>query len=72
VSTATIDQEQLLVDQIQRFCHNPHGYVLYAFDWGHGELEGKAGPRQWQVDVLSDIGTRLASGQRRAAHPAGV
>lgn len=42
--------------------HDPLGYVLYAYPWGSGELTGEAGPRDWQRDVLRDIGDRLAAG----------
>ena len=30
--------EQRLVEDIAGFTHDPLGFVLYAFDWGHGEL----------------------------------
>lgn len=57
------DIEQQLIDDIAGFTHDPLGFVLYAFDWGVGELaEFPDGPDQWQRDVLNDIGEHLKSG----------
>jgi hypothetical protein len=39
--------------------HDPQGWIRYAYDWGHGELEAHAGPRAWQDAVLGDIGAHL-------------
>ncbi len=45
-----------IIDEIGGFFANPLGYVLYAFDWGHGELEGQSGPDVWQREVLNELG----------------
>ena len=53
-----------LVEDIAGFTHDPLGFVLYAFPWGEkgGPLEGKAGPRKWQREVLESIGEKLRNG----------
>jgi hypothetical protein len=48
--------DQLLVDRVPAWFHDPLRYVLDAFDWGVGDLGEHPGPDQWQADVLSDIG----------------
>ena len=53
------DVEGELIDAVAGYTHDPHGYVQFAYDWGHGELEGAKGPRVWQADVLRDIGKHL-------------
>ncbi len=50
----TVDSQ--LADDIGGFFADPLGYVLYAFDWGQGELEGSDGPDAWQRDLLADLG----------------
>jgi hypothetical protein len=60
-AAVAIDHEQELVDAIAGFQHDPLGYVLFAFDWGNGELKGKA-PRTWQREVLESIGEQLRGG----------
>lgn len=41
---------------------DPLGFVTDCFPWGKGELAGYDGPRQWQRDVLTDIGERIKDG----------
>lgn len=38
---------------------DPQAWVNVAYDWGHGELAGFDGPRQWQSDVFGDIRDHL-------------
>jgi hypothetical protein len=45
-----------LADEVSKFYADPLGFVMWAFDWGHGELKGFDGPDQWQRDSLNDIG----------------
>lgn len=60
------DIEQLLQD-VAGFTHDPLGFVLYAFDWGKGELSRFAeGPDQWQRDFLNSIGDRLKANELTA------
>lgn len=56
--------ENALVDEIGGFTHDPLGFVEFAYDWGHGELEGEA-VREWQADILGTIGKRLQNPKTR-------
>ena len=51
-----------IIGDLARFQHDPLGYVLWAFEWGDGELEGYDGPRTWQREILSEIGDALRAG----------
>lgn len=51
-----------ILDEIAGFTFDPLGYVLFNFSWGEGELEGHDGPRDWQADILRDIGEKLRAG----------
>ncbi|HCE08100.1 MAG TPA: terminase [Oxalobacteraceae bacterium] len=63
--------EQQLVDDIAGFTHDPLGFVLYAFDWGRGELaKFPDGPDDWAREVLDDIGGKLRSGAIKGIHEA--
>jgi hypothetical protein len=53
------DYESELVKDIVGFADDPLGFVLFAFQWGDGELEGETGPDEWQSDILQAIGTGL-------------
>jgi hypothetical protein len=58
-----VDQAALVRD-IAGFTHNPLGFVLYAFEWGKGELQDYTdGPEDWQRSLLKEIGDKLASGR---------
>jgi len=46
----------LLADECSQFYADPLGWVMWAFDWGHGELEGFEGPDKWQRKMLIDVG----------------
>lgn len=48
--------ETQLIDESASFYADPLGWVLWAFDWGHGELEGWDGPDTWQRDWLTWLG----------------
>ena len=58
-SAQRIDPERVLVEDITAFEHDPLGFVLYAFPWGSGDLEGHDGPDAWQRELLSDIGNEI-------------
>lgn len=57
------DPQTELVEYVAQFNHDPLGFVLFAFDWGQGELAAFEGPDEWQTDILNSIGERLAQGQ---------
>jgi hypothetical protein len=62
---ATHYDEHQLEEDVAAFADDPLGYVRYAYDWGHGELEGVSGPRIWQGDILEAIGKRLQNPKTR-------
>lgn len=64
MATAAELQRQLASD-IGSFTHDPYRYALYAFPWGKGDLAGIDGPRQWQRDVMQDIGAHLQNPETR-------
>ena len=41
-----------LADDCEKFYNDPYGWVLWAFDWGHGDLEGFDGPDTWQKEIM--------------------
>lgn len=49
----------MLADQCAEFYADPYGWVMWAFDWGYGELVGFEGPDTWQRDVLVEIGQQV-------------
>lgn len=55
--------EDALIEDMVGFRHDPLGFVLYAFDWGEGELAGFDGPDDWQRDILGHMGERLRAGE---------
>lgn len=56
------EAESALLAEVDDCQHDPLGFVLLAFPWGKGELAEHAGPRQWQCDVLTEIGEGLRAG----------
>jgi hypothetical protein len=56
--------EDALIEDIAAFSRDPLGYVLYAYDWGYGELKDVSGPRTWQAEKLKQIGEHLSSGSK--------
>lgn len=56
-----------LIEDIAQFTLDPAGYALYAFPWGekHSALENHSGPRDWQMDILDDIGAHLQNPETR-------
>lgn len=48
--------EEELVEKVALFKNNPLGFVMFVFDWGHGDLEGQDGPDEWQRQFLIDLG----------------
>ena len=61
---AKTDPEVQLAEFIAEFALDPYGFVLAVFPWGEPgtELEHQAGPREWQADVLREIGDKLRAG----------
>jgi hypothetical protein len=58
--------EQELINDIANFTNDPLSFVRYAFPWGEGELIESSGPRDWQVEILKEIGEGLKAGKLSA------
>jgi len=61
---AAADLNDMLIDEIAAFAQDPPGFVLFAFPWGEPGtvLADVDGPRQWQREVLAELGRRLREG----------
>lgn len=62
LQTARTNPEAELISDIAGFTHDPHGFVMYAFPWGTGELADFDGPDEWQKAELIEIGKQLKAG----------
>ncbi len=52
-----------LAEQISSYVNDPLGFVLFAFEWGNGDLKAYPnGPDEWQREVLCDIADALNKG----------
>lgn len=47
-----------LFHEVAGYKRDPLGFVLFAFDWGHGDLKGRQ-PEAWQLTVLARLTERL-------------
>jgi hypothetical protein len=45
--------------ELAEFVHDPLGFVMVAYPWGEGELQGEAGPRTHQRRFLRELGEHL-------------
>lgn len=45
----------LLAEECAQFVDDPRGFVMWAFDWEYGDLDGFEGPDTWQDDSFDDI-----------------
>lgn len=54
-----MNAESMLAEDMGRFFYDPLGFVLYAFEWGVGELTGFDGPDDWQREFLTDWGNKI-------------
>jgi hypothetical protein len=53
------DPELLLVDAMVECYADPLKFVMFAFEWGHGALDGFTGPDKWQTELLNEIGDEV-------------
>lgn len=53
------EYEKALREDIAQFYDDPLGFVMFAFKWGEGELEGWDGPDEWQRKFLIDLGDEV-------------
>lgn len=66
---ANADPEDLLAEDMGRFFADPLGFVMYAFEWGTGDLVGFDGPDQWQRETLEAIGAEVGRRNFDALNP---
>ena len=61
---AGTDLKHTLIDQVASYALDPLGFVLFAFPWGEPgtELANSIGPRDWQRELLAELGRRLREG----------
>jgi hypothetical protein len=59
-----IDPKQTLIEQVASYALDPLGFVYFAFPWGEAgtELADATGPRDWQRELLAELGRRLRDG----------
>jgi hypothetical protein len=55
------DVNRQLIAEIERYRHDPLGFVQFAFPWGQKgtPLERWSGPQMWQVDILIQLGIAM-------------
>lgn len=59
-------EDEVLIDDIGSFTHDPLGFVLYAFPWNEpGDLSEDNGPRKWQAEYLKELGEHLQNLETR-------
>ncbi|KKJ78638.1 terminase [Kiloniella litopenaei] len=58
-----------LAEDCAKFYADPLGFVLWAFDWGQGELADFKGPRDWQLAYLEDLGAQITERGFDGLHP---
>ncbi|RYE67349.1 MAG: terminase [Oxalobacteraceae bacterium] len=51
--------DRMLAEDMAGFYDNPLGFVLYAFDWGEGDLDRWQGPDEWQTEYLRTLGDAI-------------
>lgn len=56
---SSFDLDDELITDCERFVHDPYGWVLWAFDWGNGDLQNWDGPDVWQAEYLRDLGQAI-------------
>lgn len=48
-----------LIEDIASFTWDPQGFMLYAYEWGAGDLTGSEGPYRWQAEINRIISEHL-------------
>ncbi len=59
------EAEAFLSAHIAACAQDPLEHVLRAYRWGEGPLAGLGGPRDWQADILREVGDQLRTGHGR-------
>lgn len=53
------DTEKKLLDFVADFACDPLGFAQYMYPWGKNDLRESKGPREWQADILDQIGRHV-------------
>jgi len=67
MTTAVAQKQEIedgLIQAMGSFSKDPYRWVLFAFDWGHGELAEFEGPEPWQRDLLCRVRDGLITYQQ--------
>jgi hypothetical protein len=59
LTTNSQKHEAELADAAGSFYYDPLGWVMFAYDWGQGDLTGFKGPDKWQVKYLEALGEQI-------------
>lgn len=51
--------ELQLAEEVAKYYADPLGFVMFAFDWGEGDLVGQDGPDTWQREQLIELGDEV-------------
>ncbi len=68
MAIAATDPNQILIERVASYALDPLGFVFFAFPWGEAgtELADAAGPRDWQFELMAELGRRLREGSEIA------
>jgi hypothetical protein len=56
---AELEVRHVLLEDAGRFWDDPYGFVLWAFEWGQGDLADWDGPDEWQREFLVALGEQV-------------
>lgn len=58
-----------LADAAGQFYYDPYGFVMFAFEWGEGDLKGFDGPDKWQKELLIEWGKEIKKREFNGVDP---
>ena len=53
----------MLAERMMGFADDPLGWVRFSYPWGTGALKDETGPRNWQANLLDEVGKAIRSGE---------
>jgi hypothetical protein len=57
--TDLADANRQIADEMAACYADPLRHVLVSYPWGSGQLRGRAGPQDWQKDLLIELGEEV-------------
>lgn len=66
------ENERMLQEDMGKFFADPYGFVIYAYEWGKGDLENFTGPEKWQKEFLISWGLEIKKNGFNSRDPVGV